>query len=150
MAKTIFKEFFIMLLLCVAIVLILGVIFYDYIPTNKAIPNPMAPYSTPEEIEAEIDENLEEAEPQNVPYTITGPDLNNYKRTNSYVAGKANPFAADTSVDTPTNGVTNNTGNGGSTGNNNNTNTENNNNQNNTSKPSDDNSTGTFYNTGLK
>ena len=62
--------------------------------------------------ETENAENLEKTEPQNVPYTITGSDLNWYKQTNSYVAGKANPFSASTSVDTPTNGVTNNTENG--------------------------------------
>ena len=39
MLKTVLKETCIMLLLCVAIVLILGVVFYDYIPANKAIPN---------------------------------------------------------------------------------------------------------------
>jgi uncharacterized SAM-binding protein YcdF (DUF218 family) len=39
MFKSVIKEILIMLLLCVAIVLILGVIFYNYIPTNKAIPN---------------------------------------------------------------------------------------------------------------
>ena len=38
MLKSVFKEIFIMLLLCVAIVLILGVMFYNYIPTNKTIP----------------------------------------------------------------------------------------------------------------
>ncbi len=140
MAKSIFKEFFIMLLLCVAIILILGVIFYDYIPTNKAIPNPMAPYTTPDEVKAEIDENLEEAEPQNVPYTVTASDLNGYKQTKSYVAGKSNPFAAiSSSEDNP------NTGDGNTQGNNTNSNE-----QTNTDKPSDSGSTGTFYNTGLK
>ena len=42
MFKSVIKEILIMLLLCVAIVLILGVIFYNYIPTNKVIPNKLA------------------------------------------------------------------------------------------------------------
>ncbi len=146
MAKSIIKEFFIMLLLCIAIVLILGVIFYEYIPTNKAIPNPMSPYTTPEDVKTEIDEEITETEQQNITYTITGKDLNLYKQQNSYVAGKENPFSASTSVDNPANVTTNNvgsTGNNGGSG-------SNNTNNNNTNKPSDDNSTGTFYNTGLK
>ena len=38
MFKTIIKETFIMLLLCVAIVLIFGIVFYEYIPVNKVVP----------------------------------------------------------------------------------------------------------------
>ena len=58
MIKTILKETCIMLLLCVAIVLILGVIFYDYIPANKAIPNKLATYTTPNNVQTEIEENI--------------------------------------------------------------------------------------------
>ena len=42
MVKSVFKEICIMLLLCIAIVLILGVIFYDSIPSNKAVPNKLS------------------------------------------------------------------------------------------------------------
>ena len=38
MVKSVIKEILIMLLLCIAIVLIFGLLFYDYIPTNKMIP----------------------------------------------------------------------------------------------------------------
>ncbi len=147
MAKSIIKEFFIMLLLCIAIVLILGVVFYEYIPTNKAIPNPMSPYTTPEDVKAEIDEEITESEQQNITYTITGKDLNLYKQQNSYIAGKENPFAASPTVENSENAVTNNVG---STGNNGGSGSSSNTNNNNTDKPSDNNSTGTFYNTGLK
>ena len=54
MVKTILKETFIMLLLCLAIVLVLGVVFYDYIPANKQIPNKLARYETPQQVEDEI------------------------------------------------------------------------------------------------
>lgn len=96
MIKTVFKEIIITLLLCIAILLILGVIFYDYNPLNKIVPNKIA-YSTPEEIENDIKETevkdvLEGG--VNIVYSIDGSDLNIYKRSNSYVSGKANPFAS--------------------------------------------------------
>ena len=62
MFKSVIKEILIMLLLCVAIVLILGVIFYNYIPTNKAIPNKLAAYTTPENVKTEIEEEVEAAD----------------------------------------------------------------------------------------
>ena len=55
MVKSIIKEIIIMLLLCVAILLILGVLFYDYIPSNKVVPGKIA-YSTPENIQEEVNE----------------------------------------------------------------------------------------------
>lgn len=42
MIKSVFKEVSIMLLICLAIVLVLGVIFYDYIPNNKVVPSKIA------------------------------------------------------------------------------------------------------------
>ena len=59
MIKSVLKETFIMLLLCVAIVLVLGVIFYDYIPANKAVPNKLEAYTTPENVKAEIEQEIE-------------------------------------------------------------------------------------------
>ena len=56
MIKSIIKEAFIMLLLCIAILLILGILFYDYIPTNKVIPEKEA-YSTPNNVKEEINEH---------------------------------------------------------------------------------------------
>ena len=50
MIKSIFKEICIMILLCIAIVLVLGVIFYDSIPTNKVVPNKLSAYTTPENV----------------------------------------------------------------------------------------------------
>lgn len=42
--KSIIKEIFIILLLCIAVCLIFGVIFYDYIPTNKVVPSTVEAY----------------------------------------------------------------------------------------------------------
>ncbi len=139
MIKTILKETCIMLLLCVAIVLILGVIFYDYIPANKAIPNKLATYTTPNNVQTEIEENIViDDEKENITYTITGTDLNLYKQSHAYVTGKPDPFSASVNVDNNTNGQGGNNNTSGT-----NTNTS--------GKPTDPNSTGTFFNNqGLK
>ena len=141
--KSIIKETFIMILLCIAIILVLGVLFYDYIPTNKAVPNKLEAYTTPEKIESEIKEEITEMEKAEVSYEITSSDLSLYKQSNSYVSyvpGKVDPFSASTSTEPEENQ--------------NNTNTNNNDNSTNTNSgttTTDPNSTGTFFNnTGLK
>ena len=39
MVKSIIKEIIIVLLLLIAIILALGVLFYEYIPSNKTVPS---------------------------------------------------------------------------------------------------------------
>lgn len=135
MVKSIIKEIIIMLLLCVAILLILGVLFYDYIPSNKVIPGKIA-YSTPENIQEEVNEEVIEANKTKITYEVTDADLNIYKQSNSYVPGKRDPFSMES---------TQTTGNStGGTTNNNEEIVE-------TNTNSDPNSTGTFFNeTGKK
>ncbi|MBR1802489.1 MAG: hypothetical protein IJ777_00705 [Clostridia bacterium] len=134
MAKAVIKEICIMLLLCIAILLILGVIFYEYIPSNKAVPNKLATYATPENVQSEINEKVTELEKPEETYEITSSDLNLYKQSHSYTSGKVNPFSA--SVTVPENEQANNT---------------NTNSSNTTNNVVDPNSTGTFFNnTGLK
>lgn len=99
MIKSVFKEIGIMLLLCIAIALILGVLFYDYIPTNKAVPNKLAAYVTPEDVKKEIDEEIVEKNKTEVSYQITGSDLSLYKQTHGYTSGKVNPFAPSPSTE---------------------------------------------------
>ena len=94
MFKSVFKEICIMLLLCVAIVLILGVLFYNYIPNNKAIPNKLATYETPEDIKAEMEKEIIESGKDSVTYQVTGAELSLYKERHSYTPGKVNPFSA--------------------------------------------------------
>ena len=143
MIKSILKEICIMLLLCVAIVLILGVLFYDYIPTNKAIPNKLVAYETPENVQTEIEEEIIEMDKESVTYTITGADLNLYKQTNSYVSGKPDPFSA--SIDTGN--IENVEGSGAQA----NSGTVQNSTGTNSTNTADPNSTGTFFNDeGLK
>lgn len=138
MVKAILKEIIITLLLCIAILLILSVVFYDYNPMNKIVPNKIA-YSTPEDIKEEIGEQQVKDVLEgglNVVYSINDSDLNKYKKSNSYVPGKENPFS-ETSV------VVDENSNEGQTINANNT--ETNKNTSTTTKNPD--STGTFLNT---
>ena len=144
MVKSVIKEIFIMLLLCIAIVLILGVIFYNYIPTNKAIPNKLAEYTTPENIKTEINQLTAETEKQEISYEIDGTDLKLFRQTHGYTTGKVNPFSASTSVDNIENNTQNNNQNNQNT-------TGGNTQEKNDVKNVDPNSTGTFFNdTGIK
>lgn len=97
MIKTVLKEIIIILLLCLAILLVLSVLFYDYNPITKVVPNKIA-YTTPEGIKNELAEEneLKEVPVENKVYTIEGSDLNIYKKSKSYNPGKANPFASTT------------------------------------------------------
>lgn len=108
MIKTVFKEIFIMLLLCIAIILILGILFYDYIPVNRIIPTKEA-YSTPEYVKVEINEQITEMEKTEISYEITDSDLNIYKQTSSYKPGKKDPFSLAAESTTAENSTANNT-----------------------------------------
>ena len=50
MAKTILKEIFIIFLITLAVGLVLALIFYQYIPTNRIVPSKVTAYATPEEV----------------------------------------------------------------------------------------------------
>ena len=122
MAKNIIKEIIIVLLLCLAIILILGVLLYEYVPSNKVIPEKVS-YVTPEKVK----EELNKADSANIittyKYNVEASDLNNYKRVSDYVPGKQNPFSSyDTEA---TSGENTTTGNSSTTTGNNNTSTGN-------------------------
>ena len=93
MTKNIFKEIVIVLLLCLAIILLLGVILYDYVPTNKIVPEEIT-YSTSKEVKDEL-KSADEADADKVilTYTLDQTDLNNYQSINDYRPGKTNPFS---------------------------------------------------------
>ena len=94
MAKSIIKELIIVLLLCLAIILVLGILLYEYVPMSKTIPNQVA-YTTPEEVKEELLTSDEIDESQIVmTYEVNSDDLNNYKRIQDYKPGKANPFSS--------------------------------------------------------
>lgn len=130
MLKSVIKEIFIILLLSIAILLVLGILFYDYIPINRVVPEREA-YTTPDEVKNEISEDITESEKIEVTYEVTDADLNIYKQTGSYTEGKSNPFSLESTT------AENNTNDG---------NSDHNTNENNNSETVDKNSTGTFFN----
>lgn len=94
MAKNIVKELIIILLLCLAIILVLGILLYEYVPMSKIVPEPVS-YTTPEEVQKELLASGGVDESQVVmTYQVDSTDLNNYKRTQDYKPGKANPFSS--------------------------------------------------------
>lgn len=94
MAKTIIKELIIVLLLCLAIILLLGILMYEYVPMAKTIPNQVS-YTTPEDVKEELTAASEIDESQIImTYEVDATDLNNYKKTQDYKPGKANPFSS--------------------------------------------------------
>lgn len=90
MAKKVIKEIIIILLLCLAIILVLGVLLYEYVPINKIIPEAVS-YTTPEDISEEINKEVDPI--PIMTYSTNSTDLNNYERINTYVPGKPNPFS---------------------------------------------------------
>ena len=133
MAKNIIKELIIILLLCLAIILLLGILLYEYVPMSKTIPNPVS-YTAPEEVQEEL--NVTSVDVlltfDNNSESIDSTELRNYERINMYQPGKANPFSSyETS--TSTSGENTTTANS-STGTNNSSNSSNsdNNSSNNT------------------
>lgn len=108
--KSIIKEIFIILLLCIAIALIFGVVFYDYIPNNKVVPSTVEAYKTSNTIKDEINMELvgNFQIDDTMPYEITDSDLTIRKQDKSYEPGKANPFAtsSESAIGNTTNGNT--------------------------------------------
>ena len=94
MAKSIVKELIIVLLLCLAIIIVLGILLYEYVPMAKTLPNQVS-YTTPQDAKEELAEASEVDESQVVmTYEVNSADLNNYKKVQKYKPGKANPFSS--------------------------------------------------------
>ena len=92
--------------------MIIGVVFYDYIPTNKVIPSTVEPYTTSNTIKEEINQEITEFQKQTIVMEITDSDLKIHKQERSYDSGKINPLAKSSSATTNTeNGGGNTTGN---------------------------------------
>ena len=93
MAKNVLKVIIIILLLTLAIILILGVLLYDYVPMNKVVPETIT-YTASEETKKALEEKAEiEQDEVILTYEVTSTDLNNYKQTSDYKAGRKNPFS---------------------------------------------------------
>ncbi len=92
MSKNIIKEIIIILLLALAIIMVLGVLLYEYVPANKIIPEKIS-YTTPENVRTELETSQNNINDEIiVTYEIDATDLNNYKKIQEYVPGKKNPF----------------------------------------------------------
>ena len=76
-----------------AIILILGVILYEYVPSNKILPEEVS-YVTPQNIKEEL-KNSDSIEEDKVilTYEIDESDLTNYQKIKDYKPGKVNPFS---------------------------------------------------------
>ena len=114
MIKSIIKEIFIIILLVIAIILTLGIVFYDYRPSNKKIPSKVAEYTLSEEMSEELNETLTAAETQNIvkTYRVDSTDLGRYEESDDYNKGKPNPFAAPSSTENSQNNTGSDTDNG--------------------------------------
>jgi hypothetical protein len=93
MAKTIIRETIIILLLCLAIILVLGVVLYNYVPTNKIVPEQVS-YTQTEEVKNAIEESAVDNTQVILTYEIDETDLNNYEKVRDYKPGKTNPFSS--------------------------------------------------------
>ena len=92
--KSVLKEIIIVLLLCLAIILILGILLYEYVPIAKTIPNEVS-YTTPENVKQELLSSSDVDDSQIImTYEVNSDDLSNYRRIQDYVPGKANPFSS--------------------------------------------------------
>ena len=130
MAKTI-KEIIIMLLVCLVTMLILAIALYKYIPTKKVVPE-ITTYSTPEEVQQLLSDNIDSqnnSTKNETVLTLKSGELNGYQKSNTYVPGKSNPFAAitnSTASDTEENTDSENNNTNNANNNNNQNTTENN------------------------
>lgn len=92
MNKKVFKEVIIAMLLCLAIILVLGVVLYSYVPANKTLPDKVA-YTTPERVEDELT-TASGADTDEIvlTYEVDNSDMSNYENINSYNPGKSDPM----------------------------------------------------------
>ena len=95
MGKGVIKEILIILLLVIAIGLVLGIMFYELMPSSKIVPTAIPEYQLSKELQQELDESLYLEQTQNIvrTYSVTRTDLYVYEQTRDYVKGKPNPFA---------------------------------------------------------
>lgn len=90
----IIKDLFISVLFVACIVLILCVLFYDKTSLSKVIPE-SEEFLISNEMEQDLAQgDLDASKEVVVNYYIDASDLKKYEKTNEYIKGKSNPFAA--------------------------------------------------------
>ena len=101
----IIKEIIIMLLVCLVAILLLAVLFYEYIPARKVVAE-VTTYTASDTVSELLADDIDKKDVDVIltfeegEYEVTSSDLNNYEATNNYVPGKANPFAAVSTEET--------------------------------------------------
>lgn len=96
-AKTI-KEIIIMLVIALITMLLLAIVLYQYIPSKKVVPQ-VTEYHVSESVQDLLEDDIDNRSKEDkviLTYEVTSSDLKNYQKTNDYVPGKSNPFAAYT------------------------------------------------------
>lgn len=117
--KSLSKELFIMALLIMIVVFMVGIIFYEYMPNNKTVPEPIT-YSTSSATTAVLQEiadstsigsTSDDVETQSIikSYSIGSKELSTAASKQSYTSGKTDPFAEYTGTTNTTNGNTTDT-----------------------------------------
>ena len=88
------KEVIISLLVCLLVLVGLSFAFYNFIPTNKVVPEKIE-YKASEEIKQELGTEVNNNSENIIKtYEITANDLDQYQKNKDYNPGKKNPFAA--------------------------------------------------------
>ena len=134
MSKNVLREIIILLLLTLAIILLLGVLLYEYVPMNKVIPETVTYTATDETRKAIEEQSAQDDGTVVLSYEVTSTDLKNYKKVNDYKAGRKNPFSTVNTGSISSTGTNN--GNTGTAGNNSSTINSNNENNSTTNKRS--------------
>lgn len=144
MLKSVFKEIAIILLLILAIIILLAVLFYDYMPSSKTVPAKVEAYELSEDIKTELEKELNNTNSEEIikTYQLDAMDLEHYEKTKEYNKGKVNPFA-----EYGTKPTSNNTSSGNGQANNNGANSSGSSNSSNSSTSNENTSSGTFLNT---
>lgn len=97
-SKKVIKETIIMLLACLVTMLIFAIVLYKFVPNRKTVAE-VKEYKASESVQTLLEDNVDSGDKSEVilSYEVTSKDLNNYQKTNAYVPGKQNPFAAASS-----------------------------------------------------
>lgn len=117
------KEIIIMLLICLVLMLLFAILFYEYIPSRKVVAE-ITTYQANDETQQLLSDTIDSQKNEKPIYTyeVTSSELKGFEKKNEYVPGKSNPFASVSEGTKDPNTIKNN-----STTNNSNNNTTNNN-----------------------
>ena len=95
MVKDIIKELVIVILILLVIALLLGIIFYEYIPMNKIVPVKVEAYTISNDLEQELGKEVIQDDTGKITktYTVEEYELKEYEKNDEYDKGKKNPFS---------------------------------------------------------